>query len=80
LLTKIVALALMICALLDSVATDALIVVKNFVTVFTPRARKRHATAASDRAVDAQIDSRPTAPSRRRSGWAKPRRVAPERS
>jgi hypothetical protein len=54
--------------------------VKNFVAVFTPRSRKRHATAASDRAVDAQIDSRPTAPSRRRSGWAKPRRVAPERS
>lgn len=79
-LTKIVALALMICALLDTVAIDTLVVVKNFVTIFTPRSRKRRSTVASDRVVDAEIDSRPTAPSRRRSGWAKPRRVAPERS
>jgi hypothetical protein len=80
LLTKIVASALLICALLDTVATDALIVMKNFVTIFTPRSRKRHSTATSARAVDVEIESRPTARSRRRSGWAKPRRVAPERS
>ena len=77
--TKIVALGLMIFALLDTVAIDALVVARRFVTIFTPRSRKRHSTAASARAVDVEIASRPTSPSRSKSGWAKPRRIAQER-
>jgi hypothetical protein len=80
LLTKIVALTLVICTLLDTVVIDALVVAKNFVRIFAPRSRKRHSATASARAVDAQIDSRSITPSKRRSGWAKPQRVVPERS
>jgi hypothetical protein len=80
LLTKIVAMALVICALLDTIATDALVVVKNFVTIFAPRSRRRHSPTTSAGAADARIDRRPTASSQRKAGWAKPRRVVPERS
>jgi hypothetical protein len=62
------ALALMIGALFDTVAADALFVVNNFVMILAQRSRKRHSTAASARTTDVQIDSHRATPSRRRSG------------
>jgi hypothetical protein len=80
LITKTVALVLVIGALFDTVAADALFVVNNFVMILAPRSRKRQSTVASAPATDIQIDSRPTTPSRRRSGWARPRHGVPEGS
>jgi hypothetical protein len=78
LITNSLALVLVIGALFDTVAADALFVVNNFVVILGPRSRKQHSTVASARTTDVQIDSRPTTPSRRRSGWARLRHVVPE--
>jgi hypothetical protein len=80
LVTKIVTLMLLIGALFDTVATDALALVHKFVAIVLPRSRKRRSAAASARSVDVQIDSRPNGASQAKSGWTKSRRVAPGRS